>query len=172
MKLNIKNFDNWKSVYIISSCLLLSIASCTNFIDNPVLVEENAINDNEPAFEPAAMEAYGLSPDMMVLFYSLFSEENADKVITSRYDLDEVTGEYIVTSRFENQYEILKELPRLKSRSEADDNNWIYWGDICGLSSGAKFAKFLEEHFKGVLYETRFEPISGSNCRKAYYRKG
>lgn len=152
-------------------CIAMLFSSCTEVSENDEpQVETKA--DCEVAISPDFWDNSGLSVDSMYLIMSLFSEENKDMIITTRYDIDEKTGEYIVTSRFESKYEILRKLPNLKSRAEADDNQWIYWGDICGVGAASKFARFLEEKFKGVPYETRFEPIDGSGCRKAYYRKG
>ncbi len=169
-----------KFLYLISILIVSVFIACTN--DNTFYHEDinkdeeltsEALMDEDLKTEMSELETSGTSPELLFLLSSIFSEGNENKIITTRFDFNEKNDGRILTSRYETENDLLNASCKiLKNREEGNNKEWIYWGEVCGIMSAKKFVDFLEEKFKNKTYETRFEPIPGKKCRKAYYRAG
>lgn len=149
--------------------ILLSMNACTS---SDTYVQEQRLGDEEQLFTMDNLEVADFPPEWDVLLISLFSEVNANKLITARFDVDEKSGQHTMQFRVEEEMATEGTFPRLKNRGEDNEREWTYWGEVCGIMSAKRFADFLQNKYAGFAYETRFEPIEGSDCRKAYYREG
>ncbi len=153
---------------ILSIGILLSVSACTG---SDMYMQEQISAGDGQLLETKKWEEADLSPEWNVLAISLFSEANANRIITARFDVDKKSGQPVMQFRVGEEGAKEDTRPILKTREE-NNRKWIYWGEVCGIMSAKRFADFLQKKFAGVPYETRFEPIEGEDCRKAYYREG
>lgn len=107
---------------------------------------------------------FEINEELTALYDFVNDGSNTEKVIVvnalggNNYEVNAVDG-------------IENNMPLIKTRSEAVDDSWTYYGEIdMSVSEFKKAWEAMEKIYGSAPFKIRIEPVEGSDKRKVYHK--